>query len=241
MRRPGGGVAPEVGGRAGTGTAGLGAPAPQQPGPPEQAEAANSLCPRSWARAPRRACGCAARTCCCRCLRAQVSLRRFAAACPARLRPLCLSSPTRHLGLARCPCRKGALRFSGWSLEQEAGLPRRASLCCPWDGGTQSCHSGLQGLRGRALGGEVLLSSQENAHAGNHGNALSLEVPAHPCPESVLLLAGPPTPPLPWLGVPGEPPASPTRRHQLGRLPGSPRDRPSGEHSLRPEPRRLPD
>ena len=154
--RPGGGVAPEVGGRAGMSTAGLGAPAPQQPGPPGQAEAANSLCPRSWARAPRRACGCAARTCCCRCLRAQVSLRRFSAAFPACLRPFCLSSPTCHLGLARCPCRKGTLRFSGWSLEQEAGLPRHASLCCPWGGGTQSCPFGLQGLRGRALGGEVL-------------------------------------------------------------------------------------
>ena len=75
---------------------------------------------------------------------------------PACLRPFCLSSPTCHLGLARCPCRKGALRFSGWSLEQEAGLPRHASLCCPWGGGTQSCPFGLQGLRGRALGGEVL-------------------------------------------------------------------------------------
>lgn len=112
----------------------------------------------SWARAPRRACGSAARTCCSRCLWTQVSFRRFAAAFPRRRCALSASppSPTHHLGLARCPCRcpcgRDALRFSGWSLEQEAGLSRRTSLSCPWDGDTQSVPLAPKGS-GDKLGG----------------------------------------------------------------------------------------
>lgn len=106
------------------------------------------------------------------------------------------------------------------------------------------CPCGPQGPRGRAWGGGGVLSfSQRNAHVGNHGNVPSLEVPAQPCPERVPPGRRPPTPspPLPWVEVPGEPPDSPTRRHQLGWLPGSQRDRPSWEHGLRPEPWCLPD
>lgn len=140
------------------------------------------------------------------------------------------------------PLRKGCSEVFG--MEPRAG-GRPPPPCLPllsvgWR--HPVCPFGPQGLRGQAWGGKVLSFSQRNAHVGNHGNVLSLEVPAQACPECMPPGRAPPPPlPLPWVGVPGEPPDSPTHRHQLGRLPGSQRDRPSGEHGLRPEPWCLPD
>ena len=45
-----------------------------------------------------------------------------------------------------------------------------------------------------AVGGKVLSFSQRNAHVGNHGNVLSLEVPAQACPEYMPPGRAPPPP-----------------------------------------------
>lgn len=174
------------------------------------------LSPHSWAQAPRQACGFAAPTCCCLFLQTQVSLRRLRTAFP--------SHSQRGSASPHPP------RLWAWP-------GGRASPAGPVCLSVEWRYPALPPLPQRALwtnfGGEVLSFSQRNVRLALE-TIFSLEVPGCPCP--------PPgrDSPVPWVGVPGEPPDSPTCRDQLGRLPGSQSDRPSGEHGLCPEPWCLP-
>ena len=90
------------------------------------------LSPHSWAQAPRQACGFAAPTCCCLFLQTQVSLRRLGTALPSHSqRGSASPHPPRLWAWPAALFTREALRFEGWSLDQEAGLPLLGLSACP--------------------------------------------------------------------------------------------------------------